>query len=92
MKIAFGTDSGVSPHGVNAQEFALLVEHGMTPAAALRSATLEAAKLLGKQAEIGTVESGKVADLIAVPGDPLRDITATERVNFVMRHGVVVKR
>jgi imidazolonepropionase-like amidohydrolase len=92
VKIAFGTDSGVSPHGVNAQEFALLVEHGMTAAAALRSATLEAAKLLGRQADIGTVEAGKVADLIAVPGDPMRDITATERVNFVMRHGVVVKR
>ena len=79
VKIAFGTDSGVSPHGVNAQEFKLLVDHGMTPAAALRAATAAAAELLGIDKPIGTLEAGKEADLIAVPGDPLADITATER-------------
>ena len=92
VKIAFGTDSAVSPHGVNAQEFALLVEHGMSPAAALRSATSAAADLLGLAKEIGTIESGKAADLIAVPGNPLQDIQVTERVSFVMKGGVVEKR
>jgi imidazolonepropionase-like amidohydrolase len=89
VKIAFGTDSGVSPHGVNAQEFKLLVDHGMTPAAALRTATASAADLLGLAARIGTLEAGKEADLVAVPGDPLKDITAMERVRFVMKGGKV---
>jgi len=92
VKIAFGTDSAVSPHGVNAREFALMVELGMDPAAALRAATAAAADLLGLRKEIGTIEPGKAADLVAVPGDPLRDITATERVSFVMKGGEVVKR
>lgn len=92
VKIAFGTDSGVSPHGKNAQEFKLLVDHGMAPAAALRSATAVAAELLGIARTVGTVRAGKDADLIAVPGDPLADITAMERVSFVMKGGRVHRR
>ena len=71
VKIAFGTDAGVSKHGRNADEFELMVKHGMTPAAALQAATVNAADLLGLQAEVGTLEPGKRADLIAVDGDPL---------------------
>ncbi len=89
VKIAFGTDSGVSPHGLNAQEFGLLVANGMSPAAALRAGTSGAASLLGIEATVGTLEAGKQADLVAVPGDPLADITVTERVVFVMRAGRV---
>ena len=92
MKIAFGTDSGVSPHGLNAQEFGLMVDHGMSPAAALRAGTSVAATLLGVDRLVGTLETGKEADIVAVPGDPLADIHATERVSFVMKAGVVVKR
>lgn len=92
VKIAFGTDSGVSPHGKNAQEFKLLVDHGMSPAAALRSATAVAAELLGIARTVGTVRAGKDADLIAVPGDPVADITVMERVSFVMKDGKVHRR
>ncbi|HYG61598.1 MAG TPA: amidohydrolase family protein [Thermoanaerobaculia bacterium] len=91
VKIAFGTDSAVSPHGLNAQEFALLVDHGMSPAAALRSATSAAADLLGLAKTIGTLEPGKEADIVAVPGDPLADIRAMEKVRFVMKGGRVFK-
>ena len=91
VKIAFGTDSGVSPHGMNAQEFALLVDHGMSPAAALRTATSSAADLLGLSARIGTLEAGKEADVIAVPGDPLADIHVMEKVSFVMKGGRIVR-
>jgi len=91
VKIAFGTDSGVSPHGVNAREFKLLVDHGMTPAAALRTAMSSAADLLGIAAKTGTLQAGKEADIVAVPGDPLADITATERVSFVMKGGRIYK-
>ncbi|MFL6292009.1 MAG: amidohydrolase family protein [Thermoanaerobaculia bacterium] len=91
IKIAFGTDSGVSPHGVNAREFKLMVDHGMTPAAALRAATASAAELLGISRLTGTLEAGKEADIVAVPGDPLADVTATERVAFVMKHGRIYK-
>jgi imidazolonepropionase-like amidohydrolase len=92
VKIAFGTDSAVSPHGINAQEFGLMVDLGMSPAAALRSAGPGAAELLGLSNEIGTLEKGKEADIVAVPGDPLKDIHATERVLFVMKGGQIVKR
>lgn len=92
VKVAFGTDSGVSPHGVNAKEFKLLVDHGMSPAAALRSATSAAADLLGLSARIGALRVGKAADIVAVPGNPLQDITAMERVRFVMYEGRVVRR
>lgn len=91
VRIAFGTDSGVSPHGRNAEELALLVRHGMTPAAALRAATAGSAELLGLAKTLGTLEAGKLADIVAVPGDPIADITATERVRFVMRSGKVLR-
>jgi imidazolonepropionase-like amidohydrolase len=92
VKIAFGTDSAVSPHGLNAQEFALMTGLGMAPSAALRSATSVAASLLGVDDRLGTLTAGKIADVIAVPGDPLQDIHATEHVSFVMKEGVVIKR
>ena len=90
MKIAFGTDSGVSPHGRNAEEFTLLVEHGLSPAAALRT-SVTAAALLGVDRVTGTIEAGKEADIVAVPGDVLQNIAATERVRFVMKGGKVVR-
>ena len=89
VKIAFGTDAGVFPHGENAKEFAVYVKLGMTTIDALRSATVHAATLLGVT-DRGAIEAGKLADLVAVPGDPLRDITATERVSWVMLGGKVV--
>jgi len=92
VRIGFGTDSAVSPHGLNAQEFALMVSLGMSPAAALRSATSVDAALLGLSARLGTLEAGKLADVVAVPGNPLDDIRVTERVLLVMKEGVVVKR
>jgi imidazolonepropionase-like amidohydrolase len=91
VRIAFGTDSAVSPHGRNAEEFALLVDHGLSPAAALRTAMSVDAALLGLDALIGTLEAGKEADVVAVPGDPLADIRATEKVLFVMRGGKVYR-
>jgi len=90
VKIAFGTDSAVSPHGRNAEEFALLVEHGMTPAAALRT-SVAGATLLGVEKRTGTLEAGKDADVVAVPGDVLADVRATEKVSFVMRGGKVYR-
>ena len=91
VKIAFGTDSSVSPHGINAQEFGLMVGLGMKPAAALRSATSGAADLLGQSKTLGTLEPGKAADVIAVPGNPLADIKVMETVKFVMKGGQVFK-
>jgi len=85
VKIALGTDSAVSPHGQNAHEFYLMSTNGMTPAAALRAGTISAATLIGWQDRIGTIEAGKLADLVAVPGNPLDDIRATEHVVFVMK-------
>jgi imidazolonepropionase-like amidohydrolase len=90
VKIAFGTDSGVSPHGHNAEEFALLVEHGLSPAAALRT-SVTAAALLGVDRLTGTIEAGREADIVAVPGDVLRNIAATEKVSFVMKGGKIVR-
>ncbi len=92
VKIAFGTDAGVSKHGRNADEFELMVKHGMPAAAAIKAATLNAADLLGIAAETGSIEPGKRADLIAVSGDPLSDVTVLKRVSFVMKDGVVHKR
>jgi imidazolonepropionase-like amidohydrolase len=92
VKIAFGTDAGVSKHGRNADEFELMVKHGMPAAAAIKAATLNAADLLGIAAEVGSIEPGKRADLIAVSGDPLSDVTVLKRVSFVMKDGVVQKR
>jgi len=90
VPIAFGTDAGVYPHGMNAKEFSLLVEQGMAPEAALLAGTREAAKLLGVDAEVGTIEAGKMADIVAVRGNVLKDIAATEQPVFVMKHGAVV--
>ena len=91
VKIAFGTDSGVSPHGRNAEEFTLLVEHGLSAAAALRTSSA-AATLLGVERLTGTIEAGKEADIVAVPGDVLGNISATERVRFVMKGGKIFRR
>lgn len=90
VPIAFGTDAGVFPHGMNAHEFALLVEQGMAPEAALLAGTRESAKLLGVDAEVGTLEAGKMADVVAVRGNVLKDIAVTEKPVFVMKHGAVV--
>jgi imidazolonepropionase-like amidohydrolase len=92
VPIAFGTDSAVSPHGRNAEEFALMVSLGMRPAAVLRAAGPAAAELLGIFDRAGTLEAGKAADVIAVAGNPLEDIRATEKVLFVMQEGRVVRR
>lgn len=92
VKIAFGTDAGVSKHGRNADEFELMVKHGMPAAAAIKAATLNAADLLGIAKEVGSIEPGKRADLIAVAGDPLSDVTVLKHVAFVMKDGVVHKR
>ena len=89
VNIAFGTDAGVFPHGMNAHEFALMVELGMAPAAALQSGTRDAAKLLGVDTDSGTLEAGKFADIVAVPGNVLDHIEATEHPLFVMRHGQI---
>jgi len=90
VKIAFGTDSAVSPHGLNGREFALMTGLGMSPAAALRSATTVAASLLGVD-DRGSLTNGKLADIIAVPGNPLDDIKVMERVAFVMKDGQIVR-
>lgn len=91
VKIAFGTDSGVSAHGDNAREFVYMVENGMSPMAAIQSATVEAAKLLRVQDRLGSVEPGKLADIVAVRGDPLKNIEAMLDVVFVMKDGRVYK-
>ncbi len=92
VKIAFGTDSGVSAHGNNAREFKYMVEGGMSPLEAIRSATLEAAALLGLLDQLGVIEVGMFSDIVAVPQDPTQDITAMERISFVMKDGVVYKQ
>ncbi len=91
VKISFGTDAGVFPHGQNAKEFALMTGLGMKPIDALISATSVDAELFGVADKLGTLEKGKLADVIAMPGDPTADITATERVFFVMKDGKIVK-
>lgn len=91
VRIAFGTDAGVSKHGRNADEFELMVKNGMTPASAIEAATVNAADLLGLSEEIGVLEPGKRADVIAVAGDPLTDVTTLKTVAFVMRDGRIYK-
>jgi len=91
VKISFGTDAAVFPHGQNAKEFALMTGLGMAPIDALRSATSVDADLLGVAQKLGTLEKGKLADIIAMPGDPTQDITATERVSFVMKDGKIIR-
>jgi imidazolonepropionase-like amidohydrolase len=90
VKIAFGTDSAVTPHGRNGEEFALLVEAGMTETEAIYSATVATAELLDQSEDLGSIEAGKIADIIAVNGDPLQDITELERVTVVIQAGRVI--
>src|SRR5438552_7019266 len=92
VKIALGTDAAVYPHGQNAKEFKLMVDLGMPAIDALRAATSADADLLGIAQNVGTLEKGKLADIVAIPGDPTTDITATERVSFVMKEGKIVKK
>ena len=91
VKIAFGTDAGVFPHGQNAHEFELMVQAGMPPMFTLQAATLYAAQLLRKDKELGTLAPGKIADVVAVPGNPLENISLMKQVSFVMKEGVVYK-
>lgn len=91
INIAFGTDSGVSPHGKNAREFELLVDAGVPPMAAIQMATIHAADLLGETQNVGAISKGKYADLVAVKGDPLKDIGLLKKPVFVMKDGVVYK-
>jgi len=91
VKIALGTDSGVTPHGQNAREFGLMVKLGMAPAEALKAGTAYDAELLGVADTVGTLAIGKLADVVAVPGDPIADISATQKVFFVMKDGVVYR-
>ncbi len=90
VRIALGSDAGVFPHGTQGREFVLMVENGMTPMASLQAGTRNAAELLGVLDEVGTIETGKVADLVAVPGNPLEDIEVVTRPAFVMHQGRVV--
>ncbi len=92
VKVAFGTDAGVYPHGENAREFQYMVEAGMTPAAAIEAATKSAASVLGIEGEVGTLEVGKRADLVATRRNPLVDVMELQRIVFVMRGGSVYRR
>ena len=92
VKIALGTDQGVAPHGENAKEFIYMVEAGMPAMKAIQAGTIEGAKLLGVEKDLGSVTAGKFADLVAVPGDPLADISLMTKVNFVMKAGTVYKQ
>jgi imidazolonepropionase-like amidohydrolase len=91
VKVAFGTDAAVYPHGMNAHEFAVMVKLGLTPLQSIQAATINAADLLGWSDKVGTLDAGKWADMVAVEGDPLQDVTTLERVKFVMKGGDVVK-
>lgn len=91
VKIAFGTDAAVYPHGLNAHEFPVMVELGMSPLGAIQAATINAADLLGWQDKVGALEPGKFADLVAVDGDPLQDVSVLENIKFVMKGGSVVR-
>jgi imidazolonepropionase-like amidohydrolase len=92
VKMSFGTDAGVCPHGTNARQFAFMVKYGMTPMQAIQAATINAADLLGKASLLGSIKPGKYADLIAVSGDPLTDVRTLEDVKFVMKDGKVYKK
>jgi imidazolonepropionase-like amidohydrolase len=92
IPIAMGSDVGPFPHGTQAREFVLMVKYGMTPLAALQAGTLNGAALLGWEGRIGLLKGGYFADIVAVPGDPLKDISALEKVSFVMKNGVVVRK
>jgi imidazolonepropionase-like amidohydrolase len=92
VKMAFGTDAGVCPYGTSAKQFAFMVKYGMTPMQAIQAATTNAADLLGHSKEVGSIKPGKYADVIAVSGDPLKDVSALERMDFVMKDGTVYKQ
>jgi len=92
VKMSFGTDAGVCPHGINARQFAFMVKYGMTPMQAIQSATTNAADLLGKPDLLGSLRPGKYADIIAVSGDPLENIRLLENVKFVMKEGKIYKQ
>jgi imidazolonepropionase-like amidohydrolase len=89
--MAFGTDAGVCAYGTSAKQFAFMVKYGMTPMQAIQAATSNAADLLGHANEVGSIKAGKHADMIAVSGDPLKDVSLLERVEFVMKEGKVYK-
>jgi imidazolonepropionase-like amidohydrolase len=91
VKIAFGTDAGVSPHVTNAREFRYMVEAGMPPMEAIKAATVNAAELLRVSDELGSIAPGRYADIVAVAGDPLADITVLENMAFVMKGGEVFR-
>jgi imidazolonepropionase-like amidohydrolase len=91
VKLGYGTDAGVYPHGLNARQFAYMVRYEMTPLQAIQSATIEAARLLGKTSEIGNIAPGRYADLVAVSGDPLKDIAVLESVSGVIKNGALVR-
>jgi imidazolonepropionase-like amidohydrolase len=91
VKIAYGTDSGVYPHGLNARQFAYMVRYGMTPMQAIQSATIRAAELLGREADLGSIAPGRFADLVAVSGDPIDNIRLLETVDHVMKGGAIVR-
>ena len=91
IKISFGTDAGVFPHGLNARQFALMVKYGQTPMKVIQSATINSAELLGWSKKVGSIEKGKYADIIAVRTNPLDDIKILENVSFVMKGGIVYK-
>jgi imidazolonepropionase-like amidohydrolase len=92
VKIAFGTDSGVSKHGLNAREFELMVQYGMNENDAIKSATITAAEVLGMSSQLGSIEKGKIADIVAVDGDPLKNISVLKDMKFVMKDGIVYKQ
>src|SRR5437588_8050854 len=92
VKLSFGTDAGVCPHGLNARQFAFMVKYGITPLEAIQSATVSAADLLGKSDLLGSIQPGKYADIIAVSGNPLEDIRLLENVKFVMKEGKIYKQ
>lgn len=92
VDVVFGTDAGVYPHGQNARQFAVMVDYAMTPLEAIHAATVKAATLLGTAADVGSLESGKYADLIAVRNNPLEDVTVLEEIPFVMKGGVIYKQ
>jgi imidazolonepropionase-like amidohydrolase len=92
VKLAFGTDSGVCPYEFSSRQFAFMVKYGMTPMQAIQSATISAADLIGKPEQLGSIQAGKFADLIAVDGDPIADIRQLEHVTFVMKEGVIYKQ
>ncbi len=91
VKLAYGTDAGVYPHGLNARQFRYMVKYGMTPMQAIQSATIEAARVIGKEKDLGNIAPGRFADLVAVEGDLMRDVGLMEKVTYVMKGGMIIK-